>query len=468
MTLKNLRGLLFLMTCILGVSAAAQQVTSSSMSLSFPAISAGNVSGPETITLSNSGTKDLTVSSVAASGGFSQSNSCTTLHAGESCLIEVTYISANVGSTRGVLAINDNAASSPQIVSLTGKTLAPIVLNPSILSFGSVAVGASHTKSITLTNNGRAFGISAISAIGDYVQTNNCATTLGAGQSCTISVMFRPRANGTRAGVVSVTSFDTGFTKPLTAFTAVLSGIGSGGLLSSQLSVQPSSLSFGAKTPVDALSHSLTLKVTNSSANTSLTVQSISAVGPIFNQVTFYQIGSTDCVGMLAPGGECTIQVMQNPAISGTAPASASGLVVIVDSDSTSPKVVPLSASILPEAQFTPASITFPAQAVGTTSTAKIVEVSSNIDQTGLSLIPLTASGDFTVVSAGKNPCGLSPGFGPGVSCTLGVTFRPHQAGVVDGTITFTLYPECQPQAVIIDHQPCPEAQVINLSGTGR
>lgn len=191
---------------------------------SFPALTAGNVSGRQTITLSNSGTKDVTVSSIAASGGFSQSNDCTNLHPGQSCEIEVTYISANVGSTKGVITINDNAASSPQIVNLTGKTVAAIVLTPSVLSFGSVAVGTSQTKSITLANNGGAFAISAISALGDYAQTNNCATTLGAGQSCTIRVTFRPRTNGTRAGVVSVSSFDAGFTKATHGFDGGLVG----------------------------------------------------------------------------------------------------------------------------------------------------------------------------------------------------------------------------------------------------
>jgi hypothetical protein len=458
---------LFTMLCTLGVS-AAQQVTLSSTSLNFGSVSAGNFSGTQTITLSNSGSADLTVSSIAASGGFAQTNNCSTLHAGQSCTVEVTDISAIVGTTKGVLTISDNAASSPQIVSLTGKTLAPIVLAPSNLNFGNVAVGASATKSLTVTNTGVSFGIAAISASGDYAQTNNCPTTLATGKTCTISVTFRPRTNGTRAGVVAITSQDGGFVAPPAAFTAALSGTGTGGSTTSQVSVQPASLSFGVKTPVDILQSSLTLKVTNSSASSSLTVQGVSAVGPIYNQVPFYQIGSTNCVGMLAPGAQCTIQVVQNPPTTAFSPASAAGSVVIVDSDSTGPSVIPVSASILPEAQFTPASINFPPQAVGTTSAATVVTVSSNIDETGLSLIPLAVSGDFNIVSAGKNPCGLSPGFGPGVSCTLGVTFTPHQAGPVNGAISLTAYPECQPQQVIIEHQPCEVSQVITLSGTGK
>src|SRR5205814_1533660 len=128
--------------------------------------------------------------------------------------------------------------------------------------------------------------------------------------------------------------------------------------------------------------------------------------------------------------------------------------------------VIPLTASIQPEIRFNPMPVNFPAQLIGTTSAAQIVVVSDDMDRDGVALIPLTTSGDFNVVSAGANPCGLSPALHSGTNCTLGITFTPHQAGPTSGAVTFTLYPECDPENVLLFHEPCPNAQVVNLTGT--
>jgi hypothetical protein len=189
--------------------------------------------------------------------------------------------------------------------------------------------------------------------------------------------------------------------------------------------------------------------------------------GPAANGTPVYQIESTNCKGMLAPGAHCQISVSVGNF--SFVPTSVPGALTIVDSDPSSPQVVGLSAIELPEVSFTPATLTFAPQKVGTTSAVKIVTISSNLDETGLALIPLKVSGGYSVVAAGPNPCGTGPGFnGVGGSCTLGVTFTPNRVGVINGAVSFTLYPECQPEAVLILHQPCPNAQVINLTGSGQ
>lgn len=459
--------ILLSMMCVIGLQAWAQ-VSLSTTSLSLGAHTPGNVNGPQTVTLSNRGTADVIVSSIAASGGFSETNNCSRLHAGQSCTINVTFISAIVGNAKGVLTINSNAAASPQIVDLAGTVLTPIALVPGGLSFGTVAVGASATKSVTITDNGGTFAIRQIATNGDYAQTNNCPATLSAGQTCTVNVTFRPRANGARAGALSITSKDVGFDGPLSGFTASLSGSGSGSTLTSQVSLQPSALSFGITSPVNGLMPTQTISLTNNSSSMSLSVQSVSVLGPISAGTPFYSIASSNCAGMLAPGTHCSIEVVQSSNEDAPDPAAAAGSLMIVDSDHASPNVVPLSASILPEVTFAPASLTFASQAVGTTSPPKVVLVSSNIDRAGLSLIPIAVSGDFNLVPAGANPCGPAPGVGPGTSCTLGITFTPRHSGTTNGAATFTLYPECSPEQVIILHEACAHSQVITLSGTGQ
>ena len=468
MSRKNSLHLFLLMiTGILGAQVVAQQARLSAANLSFGPITPGNSSPPQNIILSNDGSSDLVVSSISVSGGFSESNSCATLRPGERCTIDVTYISAIVGSTKGVLTVNDNSATSPEIVNLSGSVIPPVALSPSTLGFGTVAVGSSVTKTLTLAANASAFSIATINTSGDYAQTNNCPATLSGGESCIINVIFRPRGNGTRVGILAVDSHDPGFTGSLSGYSAALSGAGTGGAQVSQVSMHPAVLNFGPKNPFDAFQHTQMVQLTNTSTNGSLTIHSVTAQGPIYNLVAFYRIASTDCVGILAPGAQCSIQVVQSPASTAVPPLNAAGSLTIVDSDNSSPNVVPLTGNILPELRFTPASLNFPPQAVGTSSLVKIVTVSYDVDRTGVALLPIAVSSEFNLVAAGANPCGLSPGFEPGQSCTVGVTFAPQHVGPIQGAVTFNMYPECDPQR-IFEHQPCPNAQVINLLGTGK
>ena len=461
---------LLLMTCILGAQAAAQQARLSATRLSFGPITPGNSTAPQNITLSNGGSVDLIVSAITASGGFSQTNNCSTLRPSESCTIDVTYISEIVGSTKGVVTINDNSPTRPEIVLLSGSVIPPVALSPAKLGFGSVAVGSSVTKTLTLRANGSALGIATIKTSGDYSQTNNCPATLPSADSCTINVIFRPLSNGARAGVLAVASKDPGFPGSLSGYSAALGGTGTGGGQVSQvsLSFQPAALNFGPKNPFDESQHSQTVQLTNTSADSSLTIHSVTALGPIYDLIAFYQIASTDCVGILAPGAQCSIKVVQSPPSNAFPAVNAPGSLTILHSDNSSPNAVPLTASILPELRFAPASLTFTPQAVGTTSAAKTVTVSYDVDRTGLSLLPMSITSEFNLVPAGTNPCGLSPAFNPGQSCTVGVTFTPRHAGAISGAVSFTMYPECDPQRTILEHQPCPDAQVINLFGTGK
>jgi hypothetical protein len=443
---------------------AFSQVGLSTTSLTFAPQLAGSVSAPQTLTVTNLGNAALTVSSIAASGGYSAKSDCSTLNPGASCNILVTFLSELVGADRGVVTITDNAASSPQLVNLTGSTLPALTLSPARVNLGSAAIGTTGpSKAVTLTNHGPAFSIGAIATSGDYLQSNNCPVTLSSGASCTIKVFFHPTASGAILGALSGTSRDSGSDFPVSA---ALSGVGVGNVVS-HVSLRPASLDFGGKSGFDIFNHSKTVTLTNTSSSTSLTIQDVSVNGPVSFGTPVYQIESTNCKGMLAPGAQCHIRVLVGNSIS--FPARASGALTIVDSDPTSPQVVGLSATELPEVSFSPATLTFAPQKVGTTSVPQIVTLSSNLDETGISLLPLAVSGDYNVVAAGSNPCGTQPGFsGAGSTCTLGVTFSPNRVGVINGAVTFTLYPECSPEQVIILHQPCPAAQVVNLTGTGQ
>ena len=83
----------------------------------------------------------------------------------------------------------------------------PIVtLTPSSVNFGSQWVGyPSSPQPVTLANHESvSLSIASITTSGDYSQTNNCGASLKPNSSCTISVVFTPKAKGTRTGTLTV------------------------------------------------------------------------------------------------------------------------------------------------------------------------------------------------------------------------------------------------------------------------
>src|SRR5207247_931702 len=110
--------------------ASSQQVDVSPSSLNFDPQLVGSVSATKDIVLTNSGNANLVVNSVAASGGYSVANNCSTVTPGASCTIKVSFIAGLLGSTSGVITVTDNAATSPQLVNIAGSTLPPLEFSP--------------------------------------------------------------------------------------------------------------------------------------------------------------------------------------------------------------------------------------------------------------------------------------------------------------------------------------------------
>ncbi len=82
----------------------------------------GTTSPAQSLTLSNYGTTNLTIMSIAASADFGETDTCSgsSLASGASCTIDVTFKPGAVGSASATLSITDDALSSPQIVLLSG------------------------------------------------------------------------------------------------------------------------------------------------------------------------------------------------------------------------------------------------------------------------------------------------------------------------------------------------------------
>ena len=79
-------------------------------------------------------------------------------------------------------------------------------VSPASVTFSNTLVGTTASAwSVTYQNDGAApLAITAISATGDYSQSNNCGSSLAAGADCSINVTFTPSVSGARNGNLQI------------------------------------------------------------------------------------------------------------------------------------------------------------------------------------------------------------------------------------------------------------------------
>jgi hypothetical protein len=203
-----------------GTGGTAPIVSLTPATVTFATTKVGATSAAKVVTLKNTGTATLDISGITISGtdasSFSDTTTCgSTLAAAAKCTISVKFSPAAAGTLTATLKVADNAAGSPQSVSLTGtgQASAPVVsLTPATLKFPTTAVGsASAAKVVTLKNTGTATldinkkGITISGAdASSFTETTTCGTTLAVDASCTISVTFKPKAKGALTAALDV------------------------------------------------------------------------------------------------------------------------------------------------------------------------------------------------------------------------------------------------------------------------
>jgi len=190
-------------------------------SLNFGAVYLGTIT-IKSVTVTNYGTAPMTITDPLLSilsGGDSHEfvalNLCPrSLAAGKSCRIEVAFFAGpNYTLQTAVLNVVDSAPGSPQSVLLSATVINPQAhLSATSLSFGTQNVNSSSAqpKAVTLKSTGAtALTITSIAIAGtnplDFVQTNNCPSSLAANAGCTINVTFTPTAKGLRSASVVIT-----------------------------------------------------------------------------------------------------------------------------------------------------------------------------------------------------------------------------------------------------------------------
>jgi|SRR5882672_848676 len=188
---------------------AFPRVTLSAKSLSFGNQVINTTSAAKSVTVANTGSATLDISSIMASANFAiSSNTCgATLATGAKCKVSITFTPTKPGKQSGTLTFADNAPNSPQTVALLGTGVVPAALTPAKATYAAQTVGTtSPPKTFTLTNNQNVTLTDiGISTAGDFaVSATTCTTSLAVKGTCTISVTFTPTAAGKRTGKLSV------------------------------------------------------------------------------------------------------------------------------------------------------------------------------------------------------------------------------------------------------------------------
>jgi hypothetical protein len=114
---------------------------------------------------------------------------------------------------------------SPLIIAGAGVAAGSgnLTLTPSSANFGNEAVGGTSVNKIfTVKNVGSiAVTMDSIGISGSFTGFSDCPDSLAAGDSCTVTLSFRPTTTGTSTGTLSINDSASGSPQ-----TATLSGTG--------------------------------------------------------------------------------------------------------------------------------------------------------------------------------------------------------------------------------------------------
>jgi hypothetical protein len=327
-----------------GTTTIALQGEGSAISITGAPVIFGNqlvktASAAHSVTVANKGKTSVTMGAITLveTTDFAiSSNTCpasgSVLAASASCAVGLTFSPQSTGAKKGVLLINNNDPTSPQLVGVTGTGTSNVTFAPAAVTFAAQTVGAASSSTrIVLTNKTAAtltLGTPAVSVSGPFLTSTGTTCTngkvLAVNATCLIYVEFKPTAGGYATGALSVTDNDV--TSPQTV---ALSGTGT------YIKFNPSPMNFGIVAVGTQVSG---VPVITNIGPTTVTVTAGGITGP--NSTDFVSnAGEPPCGGSIPPGGTCTFTIYFTPSLVGTESASY----LLFDSGVGSPQALSLT-----------------------------------------------------------------------------------------------------------------------------
>lgn len=299
----------------------------------------------------------------------------------------------------------------------------PQISFPGSYNFGDVVMGASSpAHTFTITSIGTApLLLTSIGSSGDFVQTNDCPSTLGINASCSVSVKFVPVNSGPRSGSIFIND-----NSPGAPHTIALAGAG----VVASLQIAPGSRDFGSVNLSTSGSPQSFTVTNNGTAGVSIT--------QIFATGDFSQ--TNDCPGQLTPGQNCSVNVTFTPSALG----SRAGQLYVSHNAVGSPAPAGLSGTgingPLPELSLSTANLNFPAVLVGLIGSPLPLTL-SNTGAADLHVYGIFAGSEWVISTCGQT-------IAPGSNCTVFVYSRPADVGPRNGTLTILSNAPSSPHSV--------------------
>ncbi len=402
------------------------------------------------ILVSNSSSVPMMISKMSITGGAfsiaSKNDLPMSIPSGSSLPLKVNFTPAATTDYSGQLTVMDRSAFPMAHIQLHGHGSsrgshgsAQLTLSATSLSFGSIAVNAATTRSLTLTSTGTSpvtVNSATITGTGFAIVGGSLPATLNPQQSVTLQVQFKPVAIGAASGKILI-----GSSSAISGMIVVaLNGTGEAAA-NPQLTVSSTSLAFGNVTVNTAKALSLVLTSTGTSP---VTVNSAVIAG------TGFAIVGGSLPATLNPQQSVTLQVQFKPTSAGAATGK-----ITVGSNSTSGSTtgVTLSgtgaAAANPQLTVSSTSLAFGNVTVNTAKALSLVLTSTGTSPVTVNSAAIAGTG-FAIVG-GSLPATLSPQ----QSVTLQVQFKPTTAGAATGKVT------------VSSNSTSGSTATIALSGTG-
>ena len=375
--------------------------------LTFPTTTVGQ-SSQQTLTLTTN--KALTVTGASSNAAaFTVGTATPTIPAslvnGGAIAIPVTFTPTAAGSASGQITVTTSAGSQTFSVSGSAVTPGQLLITPTSIDFGTVAVTEAPTNSFTVKNTGGTVvtintstppsgqGFSATTTL-------NAGATIQPGASVQETVKFAPSATGAASGSWQITGNDSTGTHTVQLNGTGIPLLGGAGL------------TFGTTT-VGQTSSPQTLTLT---ANKALTVQTIAPTGPFAKGTPSQTLPAS-----LAKGATLSIPMTFSP----TGAGAGSGQVTVTTS------VGSQSFSLSGTGQLAPSQLTVDQSSVafGTAVVGSPVTKAVKFTNTGGQTLTLSAVTTPSTPFTGTDAPGSGATIAAGASLTVHVKFDPSTAG---------------------------------------
>lgn len=414
---------LVLLNIFLFAATAQGQLAANPSTVSFGSVQISN-SASQSVVLSNTGGRNLTISQAVVSGtGFSISGLTIplTLASGQSVSFTTTFAPQSSGSISGSVSLEYSRTggrhhSNAVAVSLTGTgtTSGQLAANPSSISFANVQVGTSQSQSATLTNSGASsltVSQATLTGAGFTMSSLGLPLTLSAGQNASFTVVFTPIGSGAVSGSITITS--NGSNPNLSI---PLSGTG---VTQGALTANPTSVGFG--NVQDGSNSSLPETLTNSGGS-GLTISAITASG------TGFSLSGLTPPVTLNSGQSTSFAVVFSPSAS----SAASGSVTVTSNGSNPSLSIPLSGTGVTAGTLSanPTALSFGSVQVG--NTTSLPETVTNTGGSTITISQTNLTGAVFSISGLSLPISLTAN----QSATFTATFMPTAAGTASGSLS--------------------------------